>query len=596
MGPYTRVIAEGGGGGSQSYSGLRACSCSSSPHRRSRSAQDRLGDPGAPGSFRSRRAPHLSSPGERGRGASLRWRREDVGLAEGLSPPRWGAPAPPGDSSKTSRKGMRGGGDNADNVGYSVTSLPELVGRKAFVASGGTEEVPNTPEEARRKWWPSQKKAWFYPDPPWGRKNVFHAGSAFIMRWMLAVSAAMLYVAFIVPFRAAGFVTAERDTCSVYSAQFFQVGINQGTLVLIDEVSEVRSQYLQSRGFLLDIQGVRSQYLQSRGFLLDILGVLPLEGTLCLLEKRLHERKGEDMTKITLPKNLVKVVQVFRISKLLRLHNWNRMSRLLDGMVPDSRYFELAKLLGKMLLTGHVLACAWFWVGTMEASRGWMRMHLHVEEEHWVSKYVSSFYFIYATLTTVGYGDIAGLSTNERIFCIGIMVLAAQVLGGFLFGVLIGSLPTILDRRSEAGGRYARLEKSLTEYLVDKKGRIFQFFEYRYPERRSFHGHRIIQDPSPRISGGNAGRIFQFFEYRYPERRSFNGHRIIQDLPRSLRKELALHVHKTVVTACPLLTRCSPDTLGEICMLLRKVFCAEGDTIVSEGTPSTGIYFIKTGQ
>jgi hypothetical protein len=29
-----------------------------------------------------------------------------------------------------------------------------------------------------------------------------------------------------------------------------------------------------------------------------------------LEQKRLHERKGEDMTKITLPKNLVKVVQV----------------------------------------------------------------------------------------------------------------------------------------------------------------------------------------------------------------------------------------------------------------------------------------------
>ena len=34
-------------------------------------------------------------------------------------------------------------------------------------------------------------------------------------------------------------------------------------------------------------------------------------GVAVLLEqKRLHERKGEDMTKITLPKNLVKVVQV----------------------------------------------------------------------------------------------------------------------------------------------------------------------------------------------------------------------------------------------------------------------------------------------
>jgi hypothetical protein len=101
----------------------------------------------------------------------------------------------------------------------------------------------------------------------------------------------------------------------------------------------------------------------------------------------------------------------------------------------------------------------------MEGDKGWVQTKgLNVERDKWLAKYVSSFYFIYATMTTVGYGDIAGLSTNERIFCVGIMIL-----GGFLFGVLIGSVPAILDRRSEAGGRYSRLEKSLGEYLVDKK-------------------------------------------------------------------------------------------------------------------------------
>jgi hypothetical protein len=36
----------------------------------------------------------------------------------------------------------------------------------------------------------------------------------------------------------------------------------------------------------------------------------------------------------------------------------------------------------------------------------------------------------------------------------------------------------------------------------------------------------------------------QFFEYRYPERRSFDGHVIIADLPVSLQKDLAAHVYR----------------------------------------------------
>jgi hypothetical protein len=36
--------------------------------------------------------------------------------------------------------------------------------------------------------------------------------------------------------------------------------------------------------------------------------------------------------------------------------------------------------------------------------------------------YISALYFSITTITTVGYGDIAGFSTNERIFCILLMI------------------------------------------------------------------------------------------------------------------------------------------------------------------------------
>jgi hypothetical protein len=50
------------------------------------------------------------------------------------------------------------------------------------------------------------KYAWFYPDPPWGRKQVFRPGSKFLQVWDCILWVAMVYMAWHVPFHAAGFV------------------------------------------------------------------------------------------------------------------------------------------------------------------------------------------------------------------------------------------------------------------------------------------------------------------------------------------------------------------------------------------------------
>jgi hypothetical protein len=56
--------------------------------------------------------------------------------------------------------------------------------------------------------------AWFYPDPPWGRKDVFRRGSKFLQVWHVIVWIAMVHVALVVPYRVAGF---DHDT--VFTSQ-----------------------------------------------------------------------------------------------------------------------------------------------------------------------------------------------------------------------------------------------------------------------------------------------------------------------------------------------------------------------------------------
>ena len=79
---------------------------------------------------------------------------------------------------------------------------------------------------------------------------------------------------------------------------------------------------------------------------------------------------------------------------------------------------------------------------------------LTVKNQGWIAKaelqnctqwevYLTSLYWGMTTMTTVGYGDIAAGTTAEKLYCI-----AAMVVGGFTFGIIIGNLTTIVESSS----------------------------------------------------------------------------------------------------------------------------------------------------
>jgi hypothetical protein len=54
--------------------------------------------------------------------------------------------------------------------------------------------------------------------------------------------------------------------------------------------------------------------------------------------------------------------------------------------------------------------------------------------------YVLAFYFSVTSMTTVGYGDMSGSNSIERIFCIVLMVIGVVV-----FTFISGSLSSVLS-------------------------------------------------------------------------------------------------------------------------------------------------------
>lgn len=107
---------------------------------------------------------------------------------------------------------------------------------------------------------------------------------------------------------------------------------------------------------------------------------------------------------------------------------------------------------------GHILCCFWFLAGEDELhsnctpdenescirTEGWITSKgLRDDHISTFDQYLMSLYWGMTTMTTVGYGDISAATRAEQIYCI-----VAMLIGGFMFGIIIGSLSNIIASAS----------------------------------------------------------------------------------------------------------------------------------------------------
>jgi len=81
-----------------------------------------------------------------------------------------------------------------------------------------------------------------------------------------------------------------------------------------------------------------------------------------------------------------------------------------------NNFIKFLKLLLTLLLVIHICACIYIAIG--QTPTGWLTMTLDYnnEDDKFLTYYVTSFYQIVTTFTTVGFGDIVPLRINESIF------------------------------------------------------------------------------------------------------------------------------------------------------------------------------------
>lgn len=80
---------------------------------------------------------------------------------------------------------------------------------------------------------------------------------------------------------------------------------------------------------------------------------------------------------------------------------------------------------------------------------------------------MTSFYFTVTTITTVGYGDISGNNTSERIICVLMMVM-----GVIFFSINSGNITSIITNKEaidrELSKRKIILNRIYKNYRIPK--------------------------------------------------------------------------------------------------------------------------------
>jgi len=270
-------------------------------------------------------------------------------------------------------------------------------------------------------------KCWFYPLPPWGRKDVFRGESSFLQIWHVVMCLAVFYVGAVEPFRAAGFaVDLKREKpahdpkqiCGKLELWRLDAVVN--SIFLVDMCFTAHTAYYKPLGsgrFVLvdDVPNIVMHYIKSTSFLYDVIGILPFRGIFCLMARLLAlvrepaavaapgaqaegdstmgaaaswlsrratspvERVlelGRGQGSVRGPRLMsdlfVMLLDATRLFHLMRLHHFRHLWHYLHHKFPRrARMINMAKLLSYLLFASHVMCCAWFWVGVHEVN-GWV--------------------------------------------------------------------------------------------------------------------------------------------------------------------------------------------------------------------------------
>ncbi|XP_061164070.1 potassium voltage-gated channel subfamily H member 8-like isoform X2 [Saccostrea echinata] len=385
-------------------------------------------------------------------------------------------------------------------------------------------------------------------------KYVISHYGIFKIGWDWLILLCTFYTAIMVPYNAA-FTDMENDNSksSLYSDIVVEI------MFIIDIALNFRTSFIDKSGHVVyDGRQIAKHYVTS-WFPLDLLAAIPFD--LMFLLNRFYKLNTE----------VLRHLLTLKLTRLLRL------ARLLQKIDRYSQYsgMVLALFMSMFALLAHWLACAWYFIGDTELQNnanwtvGWL-YELGERIEQPVTKsnppdtftaYVTALYFTCSSLTSVGFGNVSANTNPEKIFSV-----CAMLIGAMMHAVVFGNVTAIIQRMYARRANYHSKTKDLKDF---------------------FRTHHI---PKPLKQ-----KMQEYHQTMWSMNNGIDTMEILKDFPEEMRGEIALHLHKDILTL-PIFENATQGCLKSISLHTKRAFSAPGEFLAHKGDAINYVYLLCAGS
>ena len=265
----------------------------------------------------------------------------------------------------------------------------------------------------------------------------------------------------------------------------------------------------------------------------------------------------------------LKLIRTLRLVRLLKLARLLKLGKFLksveDYLNISPAAFKLMKLVFNVTFIAHLLACFWYYVSSLESDEepsNWWNSQAHLIDAPVEVHYVSSLYWAFTTMTTVGYGDLTPQTQSERTYS-----SLAMILGATVFGYIVGNVSRMVGQLDVGAARQREQRAMIRNYMLE-------------------------QD----LPSALRMKMDRFFDFYYQRTSIFDESAILKSLPSDLKRTVVMHINKKLLqTFWNFFGRIKNELRCELLIALKPSFCLKNERLYNRGDGATEMYFLQQG-
>ena len=253
---------------------------------------------------------------------------------------------------------------------------------------------------------------------------------------------------------------------------------------------------------------------------------------------------------------------LLKLLKIFKVFN-NSAVKAIGKLLNKSDFFSdwkavLANII-IVICSLHIACCYFIFLGNNK-NPGWS--FILIKSESGWDIYIASLYYVVTTLTTVGYGDITGISDHEKFFQIILLIV-----GTFSYSWLLTYISNYIKKNHD-------------KYIIyEEKVKILDEIKLNYPN----------------LSTNLYERISRYLRYN-KSKYKYNIKYLLDSLPCSIQNNLIIEIYKPIIKNFLFFKYFeNSDFFVKIVTSMKPILSMKDDVLINEGDVVEDIIFIKKG-